>query len=701
VKVFAAGTLGSATIMALPVAAASAQTAAPQAPVLTSATAVQLSVPARGTAPAQVNSWWQGLTPGQQQQVTDSNPAAIGSLNGIPAAARDYANRQVLSNLTDPAQANSLPNQISSITSQRDNLQSQLNDLPNNSTPGAATGHAALALQSQINNLNDQLDSLQTQMGGLQALQTQIAPGANNPQVPFPASDAPAQQPGGAPQKFLLGVDAPGAASVGSPNVGQFIVAVGNPDTAQNVATVVTGMNSKLDDEFVNYYVGAASNLQGQATVAAPGQTTSVITWYGYNAPQSVGNASWTAPAVAGAPALQQFQAGLYATNADGSNLNSTVIGHSYGSVVLGQASQLPGGLDANQVAVVGSPGMNVPTANAVAGGLNAVGPAGLPQVFAGKNTTDIISLAPGMGATGWQVAGDTLGHGTDPTKPDFGAIVFDTGKGQPGSILNFSTGDFLTYSRAAHSEYFDWGNPALANLGNIVTGNFGAVTSQGTAAFEHDLATGKYSGILPPSLANEFGIPLPDTTDRAPLPGGTGIDGITSWPTQPVNPPPAAPGTGTPANGAPVPGDTGIDGITSWPMQPVNAPPAAPSTAPGGSQQVPAPAAGTGTDTTGTATTTTAAGAGGFTSTSSSTGTDPGQSSPIQTTSTPTSAPVPGSPVIASSPNPAIPAPAPVPTQVVSTPAPVSTQVASAPAAISTPMPTVIASNGGGFSIG
>ena len=585
----------------LPAAVAAAQTTAPQAPVLNSAAPAPPSVPAKGTDPVQVNSWWQGLTPGQQQQVTNSNLAAIGSLDGIPAAVRDYANRQVVSNLisTDPSQPGSLPNQISSLTSQRDSLQSTLDNLPNTSNPSAATGNMALRLQSQINNFNDQLDSVNTQMQGLQALQGKIAPDGANLVVPFPTSDAPAPQTGGAPQMFLLGVDAPGAASVGSPNVGQFIVAVGNPDTAQNVATIVTGMNSKLDGEFVNYYVGAASNLQGQATVAAPGQTTSVITWYGYNAPQSVGNASWTAPAVAAAPALQQFQAGLYATNSDGSNLNSTVIGHSYGSVVLGEASQLPGGLDANQVTVVGSPGMNVPTADAVAAGIGVV--PGSPQVFAGKNTTDIISMAPGMGSTGWSVAGDTLGHGTDPTKPDFGAIVFDTGNGQPGAIFNPSTGDFAGYSRAAHSEYFDWGNPALANMGNIVTGNFGAVTSQGTAALQQDLASGKFSGVLPPSMANEFGIPVPNApASGAPVPGGTGIDGITSWPTRAttvtvpqngtVNAPPSdgtqpvAPdaGGGGAGGGGAAGGVQGLPGTQSG---------QAASTAPGGGQQPPAPA--------------------------------------------------------------------------------------------------------------
>lgn len=90
-------------------------------------------------------------------------------------------------------------------------------------------------------------------------------------------------------------------------------------------------------------------------------RAVSVTTWMGYDSPMNVfTDAPSTSYAHDGAPALDSFQAGLRASHDDvaaaGPSVN-TVIGHSYGSTLIGAAG-VAGYLDANNVVTVGSPGV-------------------------------------------------------------------------------------------------------------------------------------------------------------------------------------------------------------------------------------------------------------------------------------------------------------------------------------------------------
>ena len=51
---------------------------------------------ALGATPEQVNGWWDGLTEEQQQALIAAHPDLIDNTNGIPAGARDEANRTLL-----------------------------------------------------------------------------------------------------------------------------------------------------------------------------------------------------------------------------------------------------------------------------------------------------------------------------------------------------------------------------------------------------------------------------------------------------------------------------------------------------------------------------------------------------------------------------------------------------------------------------
>ena len=59
--------------------------------------------PPAGASPEVVYAWWQGLTARQRQAIIAAAPGAIGNLDGIPAAARDEANRVSLGPRPRPA----------------------------------------------------------------------------------------------------------------------------------------------------------------------------------------------------------------------------------------------------------------------------------------------------------------------------------------------------------------------------------------------------------------------------------------------------------------------------------------------------------------------------------------------------------------------------------------------------------------------
>lgn len=123
-----------------------------------------------------------------------------------------------------------------------------------------------------------------------------------------------------------------------------------------------------------------------------------------------------------------------------------TVIGHSYGSSVVGGAASGGNDLAADNIIAVGSPGMLVDHAGDLNLGAGS-------QVYSMTARNDIISLATDA----------TLG--ADPYGPAYGATRLWTDPGpswDPTGII----GDV-----AAHSSYWDVGNPGLDNLGAIIAG--------------------------------------------------------------------------------------------------------------------------------------------------------------------------------------------------------------------------------------
>ena len=205
---------------------------------------------------------------------------------------------------------------------------------------------------------------------------------------------------------------------------------------ADRVAVLVPGSDTSIDT--YDRFRDAARALHERLTRQAPGGTrTAVVAWLGYETPATV-STTVTTPGRAeeAAPKLREFVRQLRAVTAD-EGARISLLCHSYGSVVCGRAASH---LAVDDIALVGSPGTGADTAAALHT------PA---RVWAARGSDDWVAEVPHIRL---DLLGTTVGFGTDPVSPSFGARVFAAGAG-------------------GHSDYFRPGSTSLANLTRIVLG--------------------------------------------------------------------------------------------------------------------------------------------------------------------------------------------------------------------------------------
>ncbi|WP_249227596.1 alpha/beta hydrolase [Kutzneria sp. CA-103260] len=229
---------------------------------------------------------------------------------------------------------------------------------------------------------------------------------------------------------------------------GTMAVAFGNPDTAKNVAVCVPGTTATLGDD--GFDLDRAANLKGQ--MDSGGSGNAVIQWLGYDAPDSLLGSQVVSAKDAddGAPRLVADVDGYRAAAEQaGNHQHLTVIGHSYGSTVVGKAGMH--GLAADDIVFVGSPGVGASNADQLS--------AGDGHVWAGATRHDpVVQATQGSWFT-------EDGSSRGPYDSSFGARQF-------GAVDNSWTGN-------AHSEYYEPGSESLRNLGDIATGRYGQVSEQ------------------------------------------------------------------------------------------------------------------------------------------------------------------------------------------------------------------------------
>ncbi|NUT32046.1 MAG: hypothetical protein HOV79_03120 [Hamadaea sp.] len=193
---------------------------------------------------------------------------------------------------------------------------------------------------------------------------------------------------------------------------GRAIEVVGDLTTARRIVVIVPGNDTTLADfdRGLGGVTRRAPAAQARAVHTAvsqadPGSRTAVVAWLGYDSPEGFGKATIREDrAAAGAAALARFTDGLAVTNPGAPVI---VVGHSYGSVVLGRAAA-SFGPNVTDLIAVASPGMGVGDASELRT---------TARIWAARAESDWIGRIPDVRILG-------LGHGEDPTDAGFGARI-------------------------------------------------------------------------------------------------------------------------------------------------------------------------------------------------------------------------------------------------------------------------------------
>ncbi|MFE4796500.1 alpha/beta hydrolase [Streptomyces sp. NPDC056708] len=363
-----------------------------------------LPEPPKDGSPKDNASWWNGLTPEEQAAWLSLRPDTVGALDGLPSTVRDEANRVVLDE-------------------KRGELKIELDSIPKppaNEWTWITAGMYPSKVHTDEwmewhNKYGDRYEQLNKSLKGMHSIQERF--------------DKTGEE--GLPEAYLLGFSAEGN--------GRAIVANGNPDTADHQAVYVPGTTSNLG--------GIGGDIERMVNVwrvadASPGdKSISTITWLGYDAPQNiVKDSPFSHYANDGAPAFNRFMDGLDASHTGDSDPHRTAIGHSYGTTLIGSAAR-QGDLNADDVILAGSPGVQVPKAEQLDVPTGHV----WNQEADGDPVPDIGRY--GHGGTDWD------GPWTIPSDERFGA-------------------NQMTTDTEGHSDYWKEKTDSLWNQGQVVAGH-------------------------------------------------------------------------------------------------------------------------------------------------------------------------------------------------------------------------------------
>ena len=275
--------------------------------------------PPDGGTPAANNAYWDALNDTDRQDILDHHPEWVGNLDGVPAAARDEANR------------NLLPGDLERVTRERDEARAAADRLDRGtSTDPGADGKLA-----------DNLEVSQQRVASLKAVTTLLA---------------------NTEGRQLLVLDT-------TSELVKAAVAVGDVDTADHVSVHIPGMTTTVGDSLDNKNGETnALALQTEDQLRQRGrgdETVASVVWIGYEAPQNeeifddvdlTDTAATEDTAKAAAPALSGFLNGIDASRTSDPNL--TTLAHSYGSTTTGLGLMYGDGTGVDSAIFYGSPGL-------------------------------------------------------------------------------------------------------------------------------------------------------------------------------------------------------------------------------------------------------------------------------------------------------------------------------------------------------
>lgn len=381
-----------------------------------------LAPPKKGSPEANA-AWWKGLSQEERDDYVALHPARVGAMDGIPAEARDEANRTVLAETK--AQYGLEKSAIPPEPKNKDTWITGAGGFP----VKVPTDEWA----AWDRKYGDRKQHLESALKGMRSLEKRFEETGKH----------------GLPEAYLLGF---------SPeDNGRAVLANGNPDKAAHQAVYVPGTTSNLGK--IDGDIDRMTTLWNQAQNAAGDSPVSTITWLGYDAPQDiVKDSPFSHYANDGAPAYNRFMDGLDASHTGESEPHRTAVGHSYGTTLIGSAAR-QGDLNADDVIFAGSPGVQVGSAEEMDVPKGHV----WNQEADGDKVPDIGRW--GHGGSQWRMGG---GVGIIPSDDLFGANQMTTGEDDWNGQK--------TGAAHGHSEYWAPQSSSLFNQANVVAGEYGNV---------------------------------------------------------------------------------------------------------------------------------------------------------------------------------------------------------------------------------
>ncbi|GAB3295235.1 hypothetical protein EK0264_14025 [Epidermidibacterium keratini] len=413
------------------------------------------------TPPVMIAAWWDSLTPEQQAFYIENYGEELSVTRGLPAEVYDVINRRELTNgevlLTPPLQeAADDYKQARGITGDGPLSDNELEALIALAEEDLTSGDIALATAAAL------FLGLAVPKYGIDQTQKALVEDKDGD------------------EKYLLEfeLDGPGDESAA-------VIAIGNPDEADNVAVTVPGTDNGTDT--VAGQTETGEDVKAEMDESAPDEDNAVIIYQGYDNPNDIAEATLDLAAEAGGQELAKDVAGYDAANTqdDGEDPHITVIGHSYGSLVVSEATQqdnslgavlVGGGPAIDDVVVIGSPGMNVDSIDQL-----GIDP---EHVYAGATSDDpvvfsaqTIQALAGLGEISpYGLAASVVSDVLDQSPLDFG-LDYDL-HGPPPSGSDFGATVFSTDGSSGHSQYYKEGSESLANIAAIATGDYASVTT-------------------------------------------------------------------------------------------------------------------------------------------------------------------------------------------------------------------------------
>ncbi|MFP8886949.1 alpha/beta hydrolase [Streptomyces mangrovi] len=384
----------------------------------------------RGKSPEENAKWWKSLSEDERDAYVSMYPASVGALDGLPAEVRDSANRVVLQE--EKART-------------ADVLAKHMSQEPNryHLVPRGKDGLTAEKTETaEWRKWNDEKTRLEELGKGTEAIEERFRQTGQD----------------GLPEAYLLGFD--------TKNLGHAVIANGNPDTADHTAVFVPGTTSRLGT--VEGDIGRMSDLWRDSSREAPGQSISTITWVGYDAPQSampgmggdiIPEAAFVSYAKEGSPRLTSFMEGLQVAQGGPEASHTTVIGHSYGTTVVGDSSYRKE-LATDDIIAIASPGMLAPHAEDLTTGTEHTWSMAAPFM------DDPVPL----GGKAARLGGFDFGVST------WNGIPYGVGFSQHVPSDESFGANIVATDSDGHSGYWEEGSVSMNNQALIVTGNYDEV---------------------------------------------------------------------------------------------------------------------------------------------------------------------------------------------------------------------------------